>query len=135
MQVKRKTIGKAAYWLLVLCLVFTLGYLLGTGRGETNLTLQTLTTQTGAENAAEDKAQAQEKTAQTAIDSSHRLNINQATQEELDQLPGIGPELAKRIVDYKHKHGPFATIRDLKNVEGIGEKRFEQIKSLITVGG
>ena len=129
---KGKTVGKAAYWVLVLCLVFTLGYLLGTGRGETGLTLQTLPDQAGQAETSQDTEQ---EAAQTTIDSSHRLNINRATQEELQQLPGIGPELAERIVAYRKKYGRFTTVAKLKNVEGIGEKRFEEIRSLITVGG
>ncbi len=62
-----------------------------------------------------------------------RVNINTATAEELDaRLPGIGPVLARRIVEYREKHGPFKSPEDLQNVSGIGPKRFEQLKELIT---
>ncbi|MBC7337905.1 MAG: ComEA family DNA-binding protein, partial [Clostridia bacterium] len=48
-------------------------------------------------------------------------------------LPGIGPALAQRIISYREQHGPFRTVEDIKNVPGIGEGRFAQIKDLITV--
>lgn len=63
----------------------------------------------------------------------YRININHATAEELEQLPGIGPVLAKRIVDYRNKHGTFKNIFDLKNVPGISEEIYNGLKSYITV--
>jgi competence protein ComEA len=62
------------------------------------------------------------------------VNINSATQAELENLPGIGPTLAKRIVDYRNQYGFFDTVDSLKDVPGIGEAVFEQIQDLITVG-
>jgi len=62
-----------------------------------------------------------------------KVNINTAALEELDKLPGIGPVLAQRILDYRRQKGPFRTIEDLQNVSGIGVKKFEEIKELITV--
>jgi len=70
-----------------------------------------------------------------ARDSDGRININMATRAELMDLPGIGPTLSERIVDYRTLNGPFARIEDIRNVSGIGEKRFETIKDKITVGG
>jgi competence protein ComEA len=64
---------------------------------------------------------------------SGKININTATAAELDQLPGIGPALAQRIIDYRTQNGPFKTIEDLKKVKGIGDALFEQIKDRITV--
>ncbi len=61
------------------------------------------------------------------------LNLNTATAEELDRLPGIGPVLAKKIVDYRQKSGPFQSVDDLHAVPGIGPKRIEQIRSSVTV--
>jgi len=63
-----------------------------------------------------------------------RININLATQSELMDLPGIGAVLASRIVDYRRQYGGFSRIEDLRNVSGIGEKRFEAIKDKVTVG-
>jgi len=63
-----------------------------------------------------------------------KININLASQSELTDLPGIGSVLASRIVDYRRQHGDFNRIEDLKNVSGIGEKRYEAIQDKITVG-
>lgn len=70
----------------------------------------------------------------SAAEKTGRLNLNTASEKELDErLPGIGPALAKRIVEYREQHGGFRSPEELKNVSGIGEKRYEQIKDLITV--
>ena len=61
-----------------------------------------------------------------------KININTCSKAELMLLPGIGDALADRIIEYREKM-PFKTIEDIKNVPGIGEKRFEAIKDLITV--
>jgi competence protein ComEA len=57
-----------------------------------------------------------------------RLSLATATVEQLDQLDGIGPTLAKRIVDYREQHGGFRSLDELKQVEGIGDKRFAALK-------
>ncbi len=61
------------------------------------------------------------------------ININTATVERLDTLPHIGTVLAQRIVDYRVQNGPFKKIEDIKNVKGIGDAMFDDIKALITV--
>ena len=61
------------------------------------------------------------------------IDINTATLEEFDSLPGIGPTTAQKIVDYRDANGPFAAIEDIMNVSGIGPSTFEDIKDLITV--
>lgn len=62
------------------------------------------------------------------------VNINTASVQELDsRLPGVGPSYAQRIVDYRSQH-PFTKKEDIKEVSGIGDKRYEAIKDLITVG-
>ncbi len=61
------------------------------------------------------------------------LNINAATADELDQLPGIGPALAQGIVAYRAAHGPFATIEDIQNVPDIGPRTYEAIAPFITI--
>ena len=62
-----------------------------------------------------------------------KININSASRSELMDLPGIGPALSSRIIDYRNDHGPFSTIEDLRKVSGIGEKKFEAVKEKITV--
>ncbi len=61
-----------------------------------------------------------------------KVNINTCTKEELMTLPGIGEVLAQRIIEYRQGN-PFRTIEDIMNVSGIGDKKFESIKDLITV--
>ena len=61
------------------------------------------------------------------------VNINSAGQSDLERLPGIGPSLAKKILDFRQKNGQFKSPNDLMAVPGIGEKKFEQLKNLITV--
>ncbi|WBM80172.1 helix-hairpin-helix domain-containing protein [Cryobacterium breve] len=62
-----------------------------------------------------------------------KVNLNRATAAELDALPRIGPAMAQRIVDYRSANGPFASVEDLRNVTGIGDKTFEALKDLVTV--
>lgn len=63
-----------------------------------------------------------------------RVNLNRAGVAELDALPGIGPGLAQRIVDYRRAHGPFRRVEDLLRVPGIGPAKLEQLKAHVTVG-
>lgn len=64
---------------------------------------------------------------------SDKININTATAEELDKLPGVGPAKAEDIISYRESNGRFKTIEELKNVKGIGESSFEKIKEKITI--
>jgi competence protein ComEA len=61
------------------------------------------------------------------------LDLNNATALDLDSLPGIGPALAQRIIDYRQSHGPFKNIDDLEQVSGIGPKKLAQIKPYVCV--
>ena len=62
-----------------------------------------------------------------------KVNINSATLEELDNLPGIGPALANRIIEYREENGKFKNIEDIQNVKGIGESKYNDIKEKIIV--
>ena len=64
---------------------------------------------------------------------SNIVNINTANETELEELPGIGASIAGRIIEYRNKNGKFKSIEDIKNVTGIGDSKFEKIKSLIRV--
>jgi len=63
-----------------------------------------------------------------------KLNINRATVQELQALPGIGEVLAQRVVQYRGVHGPFKTIEGLMKVKGIGPKRMDQLRPLLVAG-
>lgn len=68
-----------------------------------------------------------------ATEISPLVNLNTADEQELDKLPGIGPALAQRILSYRQEQGSFTAVEDLRKVSGIGEKKFLQIKDLVTV--
>lgn len=62
------------------------------------------------------------------------VNINTATLEELDTLPGVGPVTAEKIIAHRQANGPFATIEAIMDVSGIGPVKFEAMRDLITIG-
>lgn len=62
-----------------------------------------------------------------------KVNLNSATQVQLDTLPGVGPVLAKRIIDYRTRHGGFRDVGELRQVDGIGEETYSRLKDLVVV--
>lgn len=64
-------------------------------------------------------------------ENSSKININKATIEELDSLPGVGEATANKIVNYRDENGEFKSIEEIKNVNGIGDKKFQDMKDLI----
>lgn len=62
-----------------------------------------------------------------------KVNLNRASADELQVLPGIGPVLAQRMVDWRKMHGRYRTVDDLQEVKGIGKKRLEQLRPLVMV--
>lgn len=62
------------------------------------------------------------------------VNINTATAAEFEALPGVGPKMAARIVEYRQKNGPFKKVEELMNVRGLGEKNFLKLKGQLTLG-
>ncbi len=61
------------------------------------------------------------------------IDINRAAAEDLELLPGLGPALSRRLVEYRESNGPFARIEDIVQVQGIGAKTFQRIKDYISV--
>lgn len=70
----------------------------------------------------------------TSVSTGTQININTADAAQLEALPGIGPALAQRIIEYRQEHGPFATVEDLIQVPGIGPAKLEQLRPWITTG-
>jgi competence protein ComEA len=69
-----------------------------------------------------------------ADDSRVKININTATGEELEALPGVGEVIASRIITYREQNGPFRSIDDLIHVEGISDRAIDSIRELVTIG-
>ena len=67
------------------------------------------------------------------VDADGRLDLNRATAEDLEELPGIGPVLASRIVSWRDEHGPFTDPGQLREVPGIGERTFQTLVDLVRV--
>jgi competence protein ComEA len=67
------------------------------------------------------------------LQAGQTLDINTASESELTQLPGVGPTLARRIVDYRQANGPFSTIDDLQNVSGVGASTFAKMEAFLRV--
>ncbi len=63
-----------------------------------------------------------------------KVNLNTATLAQLDSLPGVGPVLAQRIIDYRAKNGGFRDVADLRRVDGIGEETYAKLKDLVVIG-
>ncbi len=73
------------------------------------------------------------KNSESTEGKENKVNINTANQSELDSLPGIGPSIAQRIIEYREENGNFQKIEDLQNVKGIGDAKFSDIKDNVTV--
>lgn len=71
---------------------------------------------------------------EVVVTTTELIDINTASQSELESLPGIGPTTARKIIEYREANGPFLNTEDIINVSGIGPGTYERIKELITVG-
>ena len=106
---------------------FILGLFAGRNVGRTPVQIRSLPAVT--------TAATEEVTANTAPTEPLIIDLNTATSEQLQTLPGIGPVIAERIVAYREEYGAYETVGELMNVEGVGEKKLEAIWDLVTVGG
>lgn len=87
-----------------------------------------------SENAEESPSpQATDRSEEEHKNSKGKLDLNTASADELDELPGIGEVLARRIIDYREAYGPLNSVEDLLNVDGIGEKKLDAIREFVTV--
>ena len=131
--VKESRVGLVLLVLLCLGCAFALGVVFGRGSGWEQVVLTSYLveyrdpTSGEAESAAESDAPIWEPS------ETKPVNINTASQAQLEMLPGIGPALAEAILSYRTDFGPFVTTEQLMEVPGIGEKRYAAVEKLICV--
>ena len=65
--------------------------------------------------------------------SNEKVNLNTATSEQLQTLPGVGPAMAKRVLEYRAKVGKFTKVEEILNVKGFGEKNFQKLKDRLLI--
>ena len=147
---KERHISRLIYGILALVCAFALGWVLGSGgaRETVSVTVAAPSETASAPAAADETAAAEAATTDGASAASAAetqeparqeptqekpLNLNTATQAQLELLPGIGPALAQAILDYRAEFGPFTAPEQLMEVPGIGEKRFAAVEQLIDV--
>jgi competence protein ComEA len=78
-------------------------------------------------------AQGKSPAAKATASAAAPINLNTASADQLATIPGVGPKMAERIVDYRQKNGSFKKVEDLMNVSGIGEKNFLKMRPLVTI--
>ena len=112
--------------LTIVFVAFVLGFFAGRNLNRSPVQVQALPVSTEASEAS---------TVPAETEAPGPVNINTATAEQLQTLPGIGEVLAQRIIAYRESNGSFRSIGALINVSGIGEKKLEAIWDLVTIGG
>jgi comEA protein len=79
------------------------------------------------------QASSEDRPQQSSTQPAPALNLNTATQADLEKLPGVGAATAKQILEYRQKNNGFKKVEELMNIKGIGEKSFLKLKPLVTV--
>lgn len=125
-NVGQKRTALVIYAILVLAVAFALGFFSGRSQGLHQVHVHV--TEAAPPSAEEIGLPA-------PVQNDGPVDLNAAGQAELETLPGIGPELAARILAYRQTVGRFVAKEQIMDVQGIGEKRFEELEPLITVGG
>lgn len=132
----------AVILITLLCLVFTAGFFIGRSTAYSPVTIDKLSSVSGADASAGTPASEDNPgTGVTPVSETAespgiitKININTATLADLVSLPGIGEVTAQKIIDYRVKIDGFKSIEQIQDVKGIGEKKYGSIKDLITVG-
>jgi competence protein ComEA len=132
---KNKTFDIVVISLTVLMICVTAVYLIvrSNSGGEITVDTQDVSPASVSESASPPSAEPENSPDSGDPYSGPTVNINEAGESELEELPGIGPVLARRIVEYRAENGNFETIYNILNVEGIGEKKFADIEEYICV--
>lgn len=128
----QKKVGWIVYAVLLLAAAFTLGWFAGNQntRPQIQVTVSETTQQPLSSAGKVPQGSQQEESGPSGL-----IDLNTAGQSDLEILPGIGTELASRIIAYRETIGAFVSKEQIMDVEGIGEKRYSDMEHLITVGG
>lgn len=121
----QKRVSMVLYVLLVLACMFTLGYLVGKNHSSREIQVTV----------AAPVQTVQQPSGTSEEDTIDVIDLNTAGREQLETLPGIGEELADRIIAYRGQIGGFSNKQQIMEVEGIGEKKYAEMEKLIKVGG
>ena len=127
-------------WLILIACIFAafvFGFFAGRNLNRTPIQIRPLpvATETATtEPTAAEPTPSETDAATVSPEVSFPININTATAQQLEALPGIGPTYAQRIIDYRNAHGPYTAPSQLLNISGIGEKRLAAIWDYITIG-
>lgn len=104
-----------------------------TDKTTTYVTKNTGRTEKSASNTENTNNSGNTKNNNSTTNKNEKININTATQAELETLPGIGPSTALKIINYRKENGKYKTIEDIKKVSGIGDSKYNKIKELIKI--
>ena len=131
---RQEKFGKVHFVLIALTLVFLGALAVSVLRERGAAAGDAYRVKTGRAVSAE-TAEYTETVERAGVDAGKPLDINAATEEELQELIGIGPALARAIVDYRAEHGPFRSVDELLEVSGIGEGKLGGFREEVTVNG
>lgn len=131
--VKESRVGLVLLVLLCLGCAFALGVVFGRGSGWEQVVLTSYLVEYRAPSSGEAESAAESDAPIWEPSETKPVNINTASQAQLEMLPGIGPALAEAILSYRTDFGPFVTTEQLMEVPGIGEKRYAAVEKLICV--
>ena len=131
--VKESRVGLVLLVLLCLGCAFALGVVFGRGSGWEQVVLTSYLVEYRDPSSGEAESAAESDVPIWEPSETKPVNINTASQAQLEMLPGIGPALAEAILSYRTDFGPFVTTEQLMEVPGIGEKRYAAVEKLICV--